>query len=144
MRPIFLRKNSYSRSNYLSLNVYRARQTKGWIFMFKNNYDAVEFGARIKGLRKKSKMTQETLADLLYLSVDSISRMENGKVMCMPEHLVHICEIFNVTTDYLYFGKMVFSQIPNTVHEKINKMLVECDESELVRLEQVISLFLNK
>lgn len=112
--------------------------------MFKNNYDAGEFGARIKGLRKKSKMTQETLADLLYLSVDSISRMENGKVMCMPEHLVHICEIFNVNTDYLYFGKMGFSQIPNTVHEKINKMLVECDESELVRLEQVISLFLNK
>lgn len=112
--------------------------------MFKNNYDAVEFGARIKGLRKKCKMTQEALADLLYLSVDSISRMENGKVMCMPEHVVHICEIFNVSADYLYFGYIVVENSQNKTYINIRKMLVDCDEEELKCLEQVITLFLNK
>ncbi len=112
--------------------------------MFKYNYDAGEFGARIKGLRKKSKMTQETLADLLYLSVDSISRMENGKVMCMPEHLVHICEIFNVSTDYLYFGDDNFTIRKNDVVNNINRMLTRCDDAELEKLEQVVALFIRK
>lgn len=65
--------------------------------MFKNNYDVVEFGKRLKMARKKAGKTQEQLAEESILSVDSISRIENGKVMCMPEHVVHICEILNVT-----------------------------------------------
>ena len=141
---IFLQKFHSSRSKFPSLNVYIARETKGWIFMFKYNYDAGEFGARIKGLRKKSKMTQETLADLLYLSVDSVSRMENGKVMCMPEHVVHICEIFNVFADYLYFGKIVTGNSQNENYNKISKMLANCDKEELNRIEQVLALFLIK
>ncbi|MFA9466793.1 MAG: helix-turn-helix domain-containing protein [Velocimicrobium sp.] len=112
--------------------------------MFKYNYDAVEFGARIKGVRKKYKMTQEKLAELLYLSVDSVSRIENGKGMCMPEHVVHICEIFNVTADYLYFGNVNVTCIKSNTLQKICKMLGECGEAELKRLEKVISLFLNK
>lgn len=58
--------------------------------MFTKNYNAVEFGKRVRAARKKFAMTQEQLAEKLILSVDSVSRIENGKVMCMPEHLVHI------------------------------------------------------
>jgi transcriptional regulator with XRE-family HTH domain len=112
--------------------------------MFKNNYNAVEFGSRIKVLRKKSKMTQEKLAELLYLSVDSTSRMENGKGMCMPEHVVHICEIFGVSTDYLYFGYENLMIRENDVVNNINRMLANCDDAELVRLEQVVTLFLRQ
>jgi len=112
--------------------------------MFKYNYDAKEFGNRIKIIRKKNKMTQEQLAEMLFLSVDSISKIENGKVMCMPEHVVHICEIFEVTTDYLYFGYEMFLKRENDVVININKMLAKCDDSDLARLEKAITLFLKQ
>lgn len=112
--------------------------------MFEKNYDAVEFGARIKKLRKESGMTQETLADLLFLSSDSISRMENGKGMCMPEHVVHICEIFDVTSDYLYFGNSVNNETKIELLSTINKILSECDLDELKSVEQMIKLFMRK
>lgn len=112
--------------------------------MFERNYDAVEFGKRLKAARKKAGMTQEQLADKLILSVDSISRIENGKVMCMPEHLVHICEILDVTTDYLYFGEYLISTEENARLSNINNMIVGCSLEELDRLEQMIKLFLNR
>lgn len=38
-------------------------------------------------------MTQEQLAEIMYLSVDSISKIENRKVNCMPEHVVKLCNV---------------------------------------------------
>lgn len=116
--------------------------------MFERNYDAVKFGKRIKEVRKKNGMTQEQLADALYLSVDSVSRIETGKGMCMPEHVVHLCELFHVSADYLYFGNASVvigqSQVRNDSLANMNAMLVECGEEDLERLEQMMRLFLKK
>ena len=116
--------------------------------MYKNNYDAMEFGKRIKEVRKKNDMTQEQLADALYLSVDSVSRIETGKGMCMPEHLVHICELFHVSADYLFFGNEAIalgqSQGRKDSLANMNTMLAECGEDDLKRLEQMMRLFLRK
>lgn len=112
--------------------------------MFKNNYDTVEFGKRLKMAKKKAGKTQEQLAEELILSVDSISRIENGKVMCMPEHVVHICEILNVTSDSLYFGKKKINSNENNSLSYINQMLATCDGYELERLEKMMALFLDR
>ena len=112
--------------------------------MFKNNYDAVEFGKRLKMARKKAGMTQENLAEELILSVDSISRIENGKVMCMPEHLVHICEILNVSSDYLYFGTEVKVQEGNQSLKNIHSMLNDCTLGDLKRIDQMMALCLRR
>ena len=112
--------------------------------MFKNNYDAVGFGKRLKMARKKAGMTQENLAEELILSVDSISRIENGKVTCMPEHLVHICEILNVTSDYLYFGEKKIDCNENNRLTYIHHMLATCDGYEIERLEKMMALFLDR
>lgn len=73
--------------------------------MTRENYDAKKFGERIKKIRRKNEMTQEQLAEIMYLSVDSISKIENGKVNCMPEHVVKLCNVFDVSADYFYFGE---------------------------------------
>lgn len=112
--------------------------------MFKNNYDAVEFGKRLKMARKKAGMTQEMLAEELILSVDSISRIENGKVMCMQEHVVHICEILSITSDYLYFGSKVVRNEKSNPLNNIYQMLSDCDLEEIKRVEQIIALFTRK
>lgn len=41
---------------------------KGGKYMFKNNYDVKEFGARVRKIRKENKMTQEELASRLMLT----------------------------------------------------------------------------
>lgn len=116
--------------------------------MFERNYDAVEFGKRLRGARKKAGMTQEQLADALYLSVDSVSRIETGKGMCMPEHLVHICELLHVSADNLYFGIEAIAlgqpQERKDSLANMNAMLAECEEDDLERLEQMMRLFLRK
>lgn len=111
--------------------------------MFKNNYDVKEFGARVRRIRKENKMTQEELANKLMLTAESVSNIESGKTNCMPEHIVHICEIFNVSTDYLYFGRK--SQTPEmTDSEELFNLINECTEEELERVIQMVKLFLRK
>jgi transcriptional regulator with XRE-family HTH domain len=111
--------------------------------MFKNNYDVKEFGARIREIRKASKMTQEDLANRLMLTAESISNMESGKTNCMPEHIVHICEMFDVTTDYLYFGIENQKQVKADTDE-LSALLSDCSAEELERVTQMVKLFLRK
>ena len=85
-------------------------------------YDAKAVGMRIKELRKGI-MTQEKLAEELFLSVDSVANFENGRSTCMPEHVARICEIFNV---------------------KSLDLLEDCNVDDLRRIEQMIKIYLRK
>ena len=40
----------------------------------------------------------------LFLTAESVSNIENGKTMCMPENVAKICELFDVAADYIYYG----------------------------------------
>lgn len=111
--------------------------------MFTYQYSAEEFGGRIRKIRRNNKMTQEKLADILILSVDSVSRIENGKVMCMPEHIVRICEIFNVTTDYLYFGTEK-TKTEEAISQELLDMLKDCSDEDMERVIQMVKLFLKR
>lgn len=42
-------------------------------------YEAMEFGIRLRNIRKKRGYTQERLSEKLYLSTDSISNYEKRK-----------------------------------------------------------------
>lgn len=116
---------------------------KDGLNMFKNNYDVKEFGARIRSIRKVNKMTQEDLANKLMLTAESVSNIESGKTNCMPEHIVHICEIFNITTDYLYFGIENQEQVKADTDE-LSALLSDCSAEELERVTQMVKLFLRK
>ena len=78
-------------------------------------YDAKAVGMRIKELRKGI-MTQEKLAEELFLSVDSVANFENGRSTCMPEH-----------------GK-----------EAVLDLLEDCNVDDLRRIEQMIKIYLRK
>lgn len=112
-------------------------------YMYKNNYDASKVGAKIKQIRKASNMKQEELAEKLLVSVDSVSNYENGKTTCMPEHMVHICEIFNVSMDYFYFDDVCYSKGESSF-ENILKLLENAEKDDVERVEQMIKLFLRK
>lgn len=109
-----------------------------------SNYDAKEFGRRIREIRKKNNMTQEELAQRLMVSVDSISNYENGKTNCMHDYIMHLCEIFNVSADYFFFGKISYEQRYDETTDKILELLEESGKSDKERIYQMMRIFLNK
>ena len=61
----------------------------------------VDFGNRLKTLRKQNNYTQQQLASRLNLTKSVISAYENGLRLPSYEILITISRIFKVSTDYL-------------------------------------------
>lgn len=107
--------------------------------MTRENYDAKKFGERIKKIRRKNEMTQEQLAEIMYLSVDSISRIENRKVNCMPEHVVKLCNVFDVSADYFYFGETRDMQVDDEMG-KIFELLENKTAGDKRKVYEILKL----
>lgn len=66
---------------------------------------SITIGKRIQLLRKKYNYSQDELANLLNISRPKLSKIENDiKDIPIPD-ICEICNIFNITADYLLFGK---------------------------------------
>lgn len=61
----------------------------------------MEFGERLKELRKQKKLTQQQLGDIVHVSKVSISGYERGERSPDRETLTSIADYFEVSTDYL-------------------------------------------
>ena len=61
----------------------------------------VDFGLKLKELRKQSGMTQQQLADKLGITKSVVSYYELSERTPSPEVLKDIALIFRVSTDYL-------------------------------------------
>lgn len=61
----------------------------------------VDFGDRLKELRKRSKLSQEQLAQQLGITKGMISSYETSMRMPSYHILLKISFLFNVSTDYL-------------------------------------------
>ena len=60
-----------------------------------------DFGEILRGLRKNANMTQQELADALWISKSTVSCYEQNTRCPSPEMLVKIANTFHVSTDYL-------------------------------------------
>ena len=56
---------------------------------------------RLKTLRKSKRLTQDQLAEVLQIGVQTIKRYETGKQDASSTHVVLIADYFHVSTDYL-------------------------------------------
>lgn len=61
----------------------------------------VDFGNRLKTLRLKENLTQAQLAQKLGLTKSVISAYETGLRLPSYDILIHIAQIYRVSTDYL-------------------------------------------
>lgn len=61
----------------------------------------VDFGNVLKTLRSRENMTQAQLAQKLGLTKSVISAYETGLRLPSYDVLIHIAQIYNVSTDYL-------------------------------------------
>ncbi len=65
------------------------------------NLDKQLVGSRIKEIRKKNKLTQKDLAELLHTSQSTISSYEHGTTMILTAFLYEMCSKLNVSMNYI-------------------------------------------
>jgi len=86
----------------------------------------IYIGENIKRLRKEKDMTQETLADFLGVSFQSVSKWERGEALPDITLVPSIANYFGVTIDELMGNDKIINE------EKIQKYLAEYDELNLL------------
>lgn len=76
------------------------------------------FGEILADLRKDRRLTQRALAEMLHVSVGTISNYENGVHLPDLEKLVQLADYFNVTTDYL-LGRTPYNISPSELQVEV-------------------------
>ena len=68
-----------------------------------------ELGKNIQKYRKLNRITQEKLAELIGVEINSISSIETGKYFPSPDNLVKIAKALNIEISELFCFKEDFS-----------------------------------
>ena len=82
----------------------------------------MEFNEKLKELRKQHNMTQEQLAEKLYVSRTAISKWESGKGYPNIESLKNISKIFSVSIDELLSNKELLVVAESENKSNISKL----------------------
>lgn len=70
----------------------------------------MEFATQVKKYREQQNLSQEELADKLFISRQAVSKWENGDGTPDLEKLVALASVLNVDLDDLVLGKNTASQ----------------------------------
>ena len=96
----------------------------------------IEIGERIQTRRNQLNMTQEQVCKHLDIYQTYYSRIENGKVGVSIEMLLKLCEILDVSADYVLTGK-ISNKNESLLVEYYNKL----NEKQKHYITQHIKLF---
>lgn len=61
----------------------------------------IEVGKRLKDARKNMGLTQQQVAEKLFMTQQQYSRFENGIFELNYEQLIFLCKLYDVSADYL-------------------------------------------
>lgn len=84
----------------------------------------MEFGEKLQNLRKSKGLTQEELAESLYVSRTAVSKWESGRGYPSIDSLKEIAAFFSVTVDQLLSGEKVLSLAEKENRANVQKL---CD-----------------
>lgn len=85
----------------------------------------LDIGKKIKDLRQKHNMTQDELADRLFVTRNAISKWENDKGIPNIDSLKGLAKLFDVSLDYLFGEEEIIKiAIENNRKNEINKNLL--------------------
>lgn len=102
-----------------------------------DNLEKSEIGQRIKHLRHLHDYTQAEFAEMIDISVNFLSEIENGKKGLSQDTLAKICHQLNVSADFILFG---VKPEQNSLIELANKLSVEELQTTIRYLESLIEM----
>lgn len=96
-------------------------------------------GLRIMQRRKQKNIKQSELAEIIGVSENQISNIENGKSFPRMQKFMKICEVLNCNPDYLLSGI-----IQNSVEENIIDMISSLSLEEQKTLWKLIDSYIRR
>ena len=95
----------------------------------------IERKERIREIREGLKYTQETMAELLDISVDGYNKIENGVNGVSPKILKNYRDKLGISADYILFGD-------NTTRDRAWDIIMNCtDHDKMYFLFQLMYYF---
>lgn len=76
-----------------------------------------EIGRRIRNFRLSDNLTQAQLAESLDISTNFVSEIETGKKNISLDVLCRLCQYYNLSADYILWGKDCSSSSQRTLSE---------------------------
>ena len=110
------------------------------VFGIINSKEAIniDYGEKIAKLREKSKMSQEELANCLFVSRDLVSKWENNKRNPDRPKLEEMCRIFSVDIDYFESSLETFArELSGCIPKGLNLSAAGLDEIMGIFLESL-------
>jgi len=109
----------------------------------------IAMGERIRDARNKSGLTQRQVADELGITSEMVIRMEKRKSGCKTDHIFILCQLFQISADYLLYGKEETEEqneiLSKTILEaKISDLLLEATDYEKDKIFRMIQLMLEQ
>lgn len=71
-----------------------------------NQFKLNTIGGRIAAIRAKEKLTQEKFSEMIGMTPNRVSRIENGHRYPNLWEVAEIAKKFRVSTDYIIFGNL--------------------------------------
>jgi len=104
--------------------------------------DYNKMGQRIKWLREQKRLTQEQLAEVIDMSNNYISNIENNRSIPSLETLVKICNALDTTPDYILLDSVYACK--EYIVDEIAKKLSQCNPKETRLISKFISLVIEE
>lgn len=108
--------------------------------MAKIDFQYNDMGNRIKLRRKELRIKQAELAEMLNISNNHMSSIENGRQKPSLDTFIQICSLLKVTPDYLLLGNMHAYNIPQDITDKLRL----CSQADIELARDFIELLVKR
>ena len=100
----------------------------------------ITMGRRIRLRRKELGLTQNKLAELLKVSNNHLSAIENGREKPSLEKFVILCELLKTTPDFLLLGILHSGNVSQNISDNLRL----CDTEDIKLAEQIVELLVAR
>ena len=101
--------------------------------------DYKDVGSKIVQKRRELSLTQKQLAEILNISNNHLSNIENGKAAPSFDLFVNICRELNASSDFL-----LFNYIHSNASETLNEKIKLCSDENKIIVSKLVDFLLEQ
>ncbi len=102
-------------------------------------FNGVEFGKRLRTIRKEKKITVQRLADQAGVLPGFINQLEAGDRVPSFTTLIHLINALEVSADELLYSYLSHPT-PGTIDRRVSRLMKDLDDEQRSRIEAHIAL----